>query len=193
MNITARHLKVLEGNICPYCGSSIKVIQNHDVINQMIGTNYYFACHRYPQCDSYTLGKSKVFKPLGRLANKALREERKYAYKYINMLKHTWNIKKSEITQEISNLIGTPKRFSQIVFLNYENCKKITRWAIEKNLHLEYEQNHVYTNYSARRNINDKMIYKKCVIVEQLDSRRTLIEFADGHRTITEQIRSKRI
>ena len=77
--------------------------------------------------------------------------------------------------------------------MGYDNCKKITRWAIDTKLHLEYEQTKVYTNYSARRNIDGKKLWKKCVVVDYLDSRRTLVEFADGYRTITLQLRSKKI
>lgn len=194
MEITPLHLKVLEGSLCPYCKSNVKVIQNNEVTDQYVGTDYYFACHNYPQCNSYTLGRKEVFKPLGRLANKALRIERQYAYQHINVLKRAWNVTKSEITQEISNMCGTPKRFSQIVFMNYDNCKKITRWAIDKNLELEYKENNVYVNYSSRREIDGKKIFKKCVIVKYLDDRRTLVEFiADGYRSISTQVRSKKI
>ena len=168
------------------------MIQPQEVENITVGTDYYFACIRYPTCDSYTIGKTLVFEPLGRLANKALRIERNRSYKHIGILKHKWYMTEEEIYKELSEELKIAIEFMSVVNVGLENCKKITGWAIRKKLQLEYENTKVYTNMSARRNIDGKKKFKRCIIIENIDERRTLVEFDDGYRAISLQVRVTR-
>ncbi len=79
-----------------------------------------------------------------------------------------------------------------IVNVNIKNCQKITGWAIRKRLQLEYENTKVYINMSARREIDGKQKFKRVIIIEHADDRTTLVEFDDGFRSYSKQVRVKR-
>lgn len=58
---------------CPYCGSQAPLDQSSKVYQ---GRDYglMYICSRYPECDAYVGCHKENGKPLGRLANKELRE-----------------------------------------------------------------------------------------------------------------------
>jgi len=192
MELTEFHLRVLRGQVCPYCKSKVGIIQVLNKTEIIVGSSAYFGCVNYPKCDSYTISKSTIFVPLGRLANKPLRIERTRAYKQFNKLKERFSMTESEIYAELSEALKTPIEYTHITMLGLKSCIALTGWCIRKRLKLEYETTGVYTNMSSRREVDGKQKFKRCIIVEHYNDKQTLVQFDDEFRLISNQVRVTR-
>lgn len=189
MKASALHMQVLRGEICPYCKSKVGIIHMTNRAEITVGTSAYFGCINYPKCDSYTISKQHIFAPLGRLANKALRIERVRAYKNFNKLKDGFLLKETDLYQEISEDLKLPIEYTHITLLGFDKLVALTGWCIRKRLKTEYEDTGIYTNMSARREVDGKQKFKRCIIIEHYDAKRTLVQFDDETRLISNQVR----
>lgn len=71
--------KTVTDQSCPYCESPTKLIDSA-VIYGGRSFGYALACIRYPVCDAYVGCHPGTTRPLGRLANKELREAKSAAH-----------------------------------------------------------------------------------------------------------------
>lgn len=74
---------------CSYCGSVVNLVDSMKIYGKSYG--YVYVCSKYPQCDSYVGVYEGTDIPLGRLANKQLREMKRFAHIYFDFL---WKTKK---------------------------------------------------------------------------------------------------
>lgn len=96
MNRTAQQLgntlNPQQGPPCPYCGERSVLVDSMIVYGRSFGN--IWLCNGYPACDAF-VGVHKDGKyqnyPLGRLANKELREAKKEAHFHFDRIwKHGW-------------------------------------------------------------------------------------------------------
>lgn len=71
---------------CPYCGALAALRPATVVHGDKAHEEFLYICDRYPACDSYVGVHRKSHKPLGTLANKALRAKRMEAHRVFNTL-----------------------------------------------------------------------------------------------------------
>jgi ssDNA-binding Zn-finger/Zn-ribbon topoisomerase 1 len=68
---------------CPYCGSTADLCPDSVVYGRSFGRRVW-VCQNYPECDSYVGVHFSTDDPLGRLANKELRERRIEAHAWFD-------------------------------------------------------------------------------------------------------------
>lgn len=189
MSVSEIHKKVLEGKACPYCGSGTKLIapdESHTVFNT---NEFVVACRNYPKCRSYTMAWPNSTKPYGRLGHSQLHIKRDRAMKQFLKL-YKGNLKlKEEILNELAEHLKIPLEYKEPCYYNEATLVKAESWFIRKGLQMEYDRTKVYRNMSSRREVNGKLVFKRCIIIEQISANETLVEFDDGFRMISRQVR----
>lgn len=73
--------KIVEAKICPYCAKKPEYVDSKVIYGTSYGMVYY--CK---ECDAYVGVHRNSTKPLGRLANRELREAKKKAHFYFDQL-----------------------------------------------------------------------------------------------------------
>lgn len=70
--------------LCPYCGSTAVLRDSRMIYKRSYGP--IWICPKYPECDSYCGCHKGTKQPLGRLANRELREAKKAAHAVFDRL-----------------------------------------------------------------------------------------------------------
>ena len=188
MELSQKHKDVLEGRICPKCASGTKLIHNDNAI----GSNFIVACRNYPTCDYYTISEPNSTKPVGRLAGPVLRYERQLAYELFNKFCKSSSTTKELVMTDLLEHLKVPVEYNRITYFNVENCRRTQSWCIRQNLEANYQRTKEYINMAARREIDGKQKFKRCIIIKQITERETLVEFDDEVRKIVTQVRVKK-
>lgn len=126
--ITEYHKKVFEARICPYC----KSLTINDSETTVYGREYkghgVIRCIKYPKCNSY-VGKNSDGRPLGRLANPRLRELKKEAHHYFDMIWKNKHCKRGDAYEMLSKDLNIPTEFTHIGMFSEKTCIKVIAWA----------------------------------------------------------------
>lgn len=110
---------------CPYCGSKVELIDTAHIYG---GRSYgpAWACSRYPECDAYVGCHKGTEKPLGRLANRELREAKKAAHAAFDPL---WKGRdkgaRSRGYRWIAQQLGIPAPECHIGMMDVERARKV--------------------------------------------------------------------
>lgn len=116
---------VKEGKICPYCGGSSIHVDSSVIYGRSYGMIYLCA-----PCDAYVgVHKSEPDKALGRLANKELREWKKEAHKYFDVIWKDGHEKRGELYKHLSNHLKIESEFCHIGMFDVEICKQVVDWS----------------------------------------------------------------
>lgn len=117
-------------NKCPYCGAEIFLKENDFIYKKRINKGYVYVCGNYPQCNSY-VGTHSDKKPLGRLANKSLRNYKKTAHLYFDTI---WRYKKNVLKDYkargkaykwLASVMSKKAKDAHIGHFNEEETKKV--------------------------------------------------------------------
>ena len=130
MEITERHIKIFNAEVCPYCGSKTRRTNQMEVYNKKYSDNEMIVCSEFPKCDSY-VGCHSTGEPLGRLANKELRQAKKRAHYYFDQI---WDGDKKErgyTYYHLQQFLGIPKEFTHIGMFSIRTCEKVVLWSME--------------------------------------------------------------
>lgn len=93
----------------------------------------------YPACDSYVRVQKGTNIPLGTLANKKLRELRKEAHRYFDMLYKTGLITKTSAYEWLSGTLSRPLEYAHIGMLGEYDCQIVIEES-KKYLKMEREK-----------------------------------------------------
>jgi len=77
-----KHKKQL---LCPYCGAQA-LLREGSFLFEDVYVKHLYVCVRYPNCDSYVAAHDSSKKPMGSLANGALRKKRVLAHQEFDRL-----------------------------------------------------------------------------------------------------------
>lgn len=113
---------------CPYCGGDIEYHDSTIVYGKSYGMIYI--CCNYPTCNSFVGVHKGTDKALGRLANQQLRNLKKEAHKYFDML---WKYKvrlgdrwaRSKGYKWLSEQLGLPMNETHIGWFDEQTCMKV--------------------------------------------------------------------
>lgn len=93
---------------CPYCGSAVVYMSNARIYGREFGNGRCYAC---TQCDAYVGVHTGTQIPLGRLANRELRELKKECHALFDPVwKQNKNIKREHAYGRLANVLGIPHR-----------------------------------------------------------------------------------
>ena len=131
MIISEKHIKILRAEICPYCNSSTKRVDEKFIYGRYYKNKDVICCSKYPECDSF-VGCHKDGTPLGRLANKELRILKTEAHMHFdNIWQHKY-YSRSRLYQKLSFYLNIPEKYTHIEMFSKETCLKVIGWS--KNL-----------------------------------------------------------
>ncbi len=87
-------------------------------------------CVNFPTCDSY-VGTHDDGEPLGRLANRKLRQHKKMAHEWFDKIwKHNY-MDRGSAYKWLSNQLEIPDTHTHIGMFNVKTCKKVINVSIE--------------------------------------------------------------
>ncbi len=113
---------------CPYCGSGTKNLSETDIYGREYSGRKVIACKEYPKCNSY-VGCHDNGKPLGRLANIELRQAKKKAHEYFDLLYKENHMNRLEAYKRLSIYLDIPKKYTHIGMFNITTCKKVIEFS----------------------------------------------------------------
>jgi hypothetical protein len=109
--------------VCPYCGSRARLTDSAIVYH---GRSYgpIYLCSKWPECDAYVGADKKSGTPLGRLANKELREWKKKAHQWIDPLWRSGILSRAKVYRIISGRMRIDPSKAHVGMFNIDQCKK---------------------------------------------------------------------
>jgi len=89
---------------CPYCGNEAKWCSNEEVYGRRYGKSYM--CYYCRPCDAMVGCHNNTREPLGKMANKPLRQARRAAHAVIDPLWKSGKYKRSTVYKRLSEAFG---------------------------------------------------------------------------------------
>jgi len=126
--ITQKHKNIYYAKICPYCGSETRVTDELEVYGKSYSGRKQIVCQNYPKCDAH-VGCHSSGNPLGRLADKSLREAKKKAHEHFDLLWKSGGMQRSEAYARLSTFLGTPKKYTHIGMFSVQTCKRVVEFS----------------------------------------------------------------
>ena len=128
MEITRTHKKIIEAKLCPYCGSETRLTGQKEVYGKKFNKNKMVVCEDFPECDSY-VGCHKTGEPLGRLADRRLREQKKKAHYFFDQLWKEKGMDRGDCYLRLSIFLGLKQEHTHIGMFSEKTCMKVAKWA----------------------------------------------------------------
>lgn len=111
-----------DGVKCPYCGNQAKWCSNEEVYGRRYGKSYM--CYWCKDCDAYVGCHQNSRKPLGTMANKALRKLRMETHALIDPLWKNGGMSRRAMYQKLSVALGYDVHVGSS---NEQECRAIMR------------------------------------------------------------------
>ncbi len=127
MILTAHQSDILDGKICPYCGSDSKLVDSKEIY----GTSYGMIYSCKP-CKAYVGVHKGTTKSLGRLADWDLRYWKKRAHLYFDKIWQSDLMKRKDAYLWLSQQLELPKQYTHIGFFGIDTCKKVVELSKNK-------------------------------------------------------------
>lgn len=124
MELTPRQKKILRGELCPYCGNKTKFTDSKIIYGVDYGKIYL--CE---PCDAYVGCHKGSCRSLGRVANKELREYKKEAHKYFDIIWQEGHEKRRNVYLHLSSYLNIPEKYTHIGMFSVETCKRVIDWS----------------------------------------------------------------
>lgn len=110
---------------CPYCSSQAflrpaSVVHKHTAPGEEV-----YVCARYPACDAYVSAHRESRLPMGTLANKALRNQRRLAHNALNRLWEQGLMTRKETYRWLQVQLGLPESEAHIGRFSEYRCKQV--------------------------------------------------------------------
>ncbi|MCY7484311.1 zinc-finger-containing protein [Paenibacillus alvei] len=106
--------------ICPYCNGQTEFVDSVRVYGKSYGMIYLCS-----PCDAYVGVHRGTDKPLGRLANKQLREYKKAAHAAFDPLWKSGEFYRQQAYAWLSKQMGLPRYQTHIGMFDVEQCKRV--------------------------------------------------------------------
>lgn len=116
--------------ICPYCGKKAKCQDSSVIYGRSYGPAWI--CPDFPRCDAYVGCHPGTKAPLGRLANKELREAKKNAHSAFDPLWRSKKMTRSEAYKWLAEALGIEQAKCHIGMFDVEQCEKVVCAVIER-------------------------------------------------------------
>lgn len=115
---------------CPFCGAEAQLVTQHQVYGRRYGRGgWIWACSRWPVCDSYVGCHPGTTKPLGTMANSALRRARSKAHEAFDPLWKDRHMNRNKAYAKLAKDFGFKVHIGQS---DLATCGRIEAWAKEK-------------------------------------------------------------
>lgn len=109
--------------VCPYCSSPVALVENSVIYRGKTFGDWPYAYHCKP-CDAYVGLHPDTDIPLGTLADKSLREDRKWAKSLFHVLMDNWGWNRTEMYEWLAGEMKIPVGECHFGWFNNESCLK---------------------------------------------------------------------
>ena len=110
---------------CPYCGATAMLRSADGIYYDNSRNVMLYVCSNYPKCDAYVRVHPGTNKPVGTMANHALRALRNEAHRYFDRLHKEGIMSKQEAYYWLANLISAPLSEAHIGYLGEYYCTQV--------------------------------------------------------------------
>ena len=111
---------------CPYCGAKATLHPSRYVYGDATKTNgLMYVCDRFPRCDSYVGAHRKSRKPMGTLANGALRNKRIQAHKAFDWMWKSGRMKKWQAYKWMQGVLCLNEKEAHIAMFSEYMCDRL--------------------------------------------------------------------
>lgn len=131
MIITEYHKKVFNAEICPYCNSGVKQVSETFVYGREYSGRKVIVCENYPKCEAY-VGCHDNGTPLGRLADKKLRNAKIDAHNHFDKIWKEKIVRRGKLYKHLSDYLEIPIEYTHIGMFGIDTCKKVAEWSKER-------------------------------------------------------------
>lgn len=123
---------------CPYCGDKAEFTNSSRVYNgQDFGMIYL--CSNYPTCDAFVGVHKGTAAPLGRMADKELREWKKKAHATIDPYWREKGMARGHVYGAVARIMELPISEAHIGMFDVAKCKKLVE-RFEKEVRYEVRE-----------------------------------------------------
>ena len=131
MTITEKHKKILRAELCPYCDSSTETTTETEIYGREYKGRSIIKCTNYPNCDAY-VGTHEDGEPLGRLADKELRNAKRNAHDSFDRIWKEKLVNRSALYKQLSEHLNIPAQYTHIGMFSKKTCLRVDSWAKQK-------------------------------------------------------------
>jgi hypothetical protein len=124
MELNEIQKSIMQGKICPYCMSETEFVDSSIIYGKSYGMIYL--CRK---CDVYCGVHKGTTKALGRIANAELRQLKKEAHKYFDIIWKENHEKRNNVYKYLSEYLEIPLKYTHIGMFSIETCKKVIEWS----------------------------------------------------------------
>ena len=112
---------------CPYCGASVELRD----YNYIYHTNKYkgkvWVCNNYPKCDAYVGCHKNTEIPLGRLANKKLRDLKQEAHRQFDPIWKSGLMTRKDAYKWLASMLHISVEECHIGMFDVERCREVIK------------------------------------------------------------------
>lgn len=109
--------------VCPYCGGATRLVDSAVIYGRSYGQAW--VCERYPECDAYVGCHKGTDKPLGRLANAALRQAKQQAHAAFDPLWQSGAMTRAAAYEWLAAQVGVDVEDCHIGFFDLAQCARV--------------------------------------------------------------------
>lgn len=141
---------------CPYCGNTA-VLRNSNVLHHKHQYGEVYVCRSFPKCDAYVGCHKNTNVPLGRLADKELREIRVKTHKYFYEMQKNSGMTKSDAYKWLAKQLHLTLEECHIGMFSVNTCRVVIRLC-KRNIDPKLTPNKGYYNrpIQSRGNVRKK-------------------------------------
>lgn len=118
--LTEEQQKIIKGEMCPYCKSKSEYVDSSVIYGKSYGMIYL--CR---PCDAYVGVHKGTSDALGRMANRGLRELKKEAHSYFDVIWKEGHFKRKDAYRWLSVRLGIPKPYTHIGYFSEKTLKEV--------------------------------------------------------------------
>lgn len=110
---------------CPYCGAPVVLSGNEKIYGRPYGNGMAYICTRIDEgCDAYVSVHTGTDTPMGRMANKELRELKKQCHRLFDPIWQSGKMPRDKLYGKFASALRIPKSECHIGFFDNEMAEK---------------------------------------------------------------------
>lgn len=110
---------------CPYCGAQASLRPASVVRSHAAPGEEVYVCARYPACDAYVSAHRESRLPMGTLADRSLRQQRRQAHIALNQLWKQGLMTRKEAYRWLQVQLGLPEAEAHIARFSEFRCQQV--------------------------------------------------------------------
>lgn len=124
MKLSKLQIDIITGKVCPYCKGKTEYVDSSCIYGKSFGMIYL--CK---PCDAYCGVHKGTNNSLGRLANKELRQWKKEAHKFFDLIWKEKHESRGEAYKQLAKHLNIPSEYCHIGMFSVKTCQEVVKWS----------------------------------------------------------------